>query len=141
MAISWSLTQSVVYGVTDLDAYSKWYYFAIFAIPALLSIVPAVSGVYGVSGFYCWIQDDGSQSRVSVLVWRLCLFYIPLWLSTIYNFVNYIRIWRFVKEYFSKEEENDDIATKKQLSIIKKLTLYPLIMVVCYLFATINKIY
>jgi hypothetical protein len=80
-------------------------------IPALLSIIPGVSGVYGVSGFSCWIEDDESLSEISVFLWMLCFFYIPLWFSIIYNLMNYIRIWKFVKDVFLEEGHKDDETT------------------------------
>ncbi|KAL4502394.1 hypothetical protein ABPG72_011981 [Tetrahymena utriculariae] len=138
MAISWSLCQSVVYGINHLDDYSKYYYIVIFVFPLIISIIPLATGDYGASGISCWISGhkDGPYS-IRTLLWRLFLFYIPLWLSIIYNFINYLRIRKFVYSLFVDNTE----ASKQHKQIIRKLTLYPLIMVICYLFATINRVY
>lgn len=89
----------MINGVTDLDSYEKYYYIAIFGIPCIISAAPFITDDYGVSGLSSWISN-GNKSALEQLLWRLGLFYIPLWLSIIFNFVSYFRIYKFVKALF-----------------------------------------
>lgn len=112
MAISWSLSQSVINNVTNLSVY-KWYYYSIiFLLPFCVALVPFATGDYGISEISCWIAEENvaaGRSALYVLYWRMALFFIPLWISILYNFLNYLRIYHFVESVIG---ENDDEVSK-----------------------------
>lgn len=51
IAISWSLVQSVVNGVTELNTYLIQYILVIFVFPLAVSFLPFLTNSYGISGY------------------------------------------------------------------------------------------
>lgn len=63
---------------------------------------------------------------------RFVQFYVPLWIALAFNLYAYIKVVRFIKKY---------ISTTLEIRFIHRLKYYPLVLVFCWTFATINRIY
>jgi hypothetical protein len=63
---------------------------------------------------------------------RFIQFYIPLWFAIIYNFKIYLQVIAFLKTYCERDTNH---------FLIRRLRLYPLILVICWSWATINRLY
>jgi len=92
----------------------------------VFTLLPLLTDDFGQSGSWCWIK----RSNVS-LFWRFFEFYIPLWWAIVYNAYTYYKVIQFLKQ--EMQENVDD-------RLIKRFMLYPLILVFCWMFATINRI-
>ncbi len=110
----------------------KYFYLYGYFLPFLVSFIPALTDDYGPSGIYCWIHAyDNNKARN--LVYRLLMFYIPLWIAIIFNFYCYIRVLLFLRSVVSHDSP--------EIKIVKKLMLYPLILVFCWVWGSFNRIY
>lgn len=100
-------------------------------MPASVSLLPLFTTSYINTGAWCWID----QTDVGT-VWRFLLFYVPLWTCIAFNAYTYYIVIRSMNELF--KTQNTEVP-KKYRSLIQRLKLYPLILVGCWLFATINR--
>jgi cAMP receptor-like G-protein coupled receptor len=89
----------VIHEIKDLNSYVNWYYLAILGVPLLAAVVPFITEDYGISGFSCWIEKSG-KSDLQLSLWRMSLFYFPLWISIIFNGLNYFRVVKFIETIF-----------------------------------------
>ena len=63
---------------------------------------------------------------------RFLMFYIPLWIALSFNIYAYVRVVDFVKKY---------ISTTLEVRFVHRLKYYPMVLVICWTFPTINRIY
>ena len=106
-------------------------------LPLLALIPPLVEGSYGQSGGWCWIQASGKDYYKSGTFWRLMTFYVPLWLVIAFNLFVYVSVIRYLRQQVRLMLLPDASSTK----LVRRLRLYPGILIVCYTFPTINRIY
>ncbi|GMH73443.1 hypothetical protein TL16_g06194 [Triparma laevis f. inornata] len=106
--------------------------------------LPLITDSYGNSGAWCWIttpsDDDESDKEIMESagnIWRLTLFYLPLWLAIIFNSTVYVIVTKTLSRVASTQASDQ---RPKYLKMIRRLRLYPLILVFCWLGATINRI-
>ena len=63
---------------------------------------------------------------------RIIQFYLPLWIAFTYNLYCYFKVVKQIRNYVSGTLE---------LRFISRLKYYPLVLVFCWTFATINRLY
>ena len=85
---------------------------------------------YGAVGYRCWITLANNATRGKVL--RLVLWYVPLWIVVVFNSIAYFKVIGFMKQFPVGKHES---------RIIRRLRAYPLILVLCWVCATIHSIY
>eukprot|EP01138_Halocafeteria_seosinensis_P009201 gb/GECG01009403.1/.p1 GENE.gb/GECG01009403.1/~~gb/GECG01009403.1/.p1 ORF type:complete len:438 (+),score=38.00 gb/GECG01009403.1/:1-1314(+) len=102
-------------------------------IPLVLTAVPGALGKFGPAGAWCWINKDEQG-------WRWGQFFAPLWLAIIFNAVVYIMIIRKIKGFHRVTAAVDEESAQAMLNIVKRLRFYPLILVVVWIMATVNRI-
>jgi hypothetical protein len=105
-------------------------------IPLLALIPPLVEGSYGPSGGWCWIKATGSDFK-SGTFWRLMTFYVPLWLVIAFNLFVYVSVIRYLRQQMRLMLLPDASSAK----LVRRLKLYPGILIVCYTLPTVNRIY
>jgi len=115
-----------------VEKLEKW--FTRFALTAsvVAGALPFTTNSYGDSGGWCWIPDETRN-----IPWVVITFYGPLWVIIAFNIYAYFSVIQKIKaqlNMFSGKEESS-----RQL--VKKLKFYPIILVVCFLVATIDRIY
>jgi hypothetical protein len=86
--------------------------------------------MYGDSGHWCWITLQNDPVYGQFL--RFFCFYVPLWVIIVFNIYSYGKVIHFLKTFVSEGPEK---------SFIFRLRTYPLILIVCWIFPTINTIY
>ncbi len=114
-----------------------------WGIPFVCTVLPLTTGSYGASGAWCWIKDDsiqggedGPSDNLSSSIteqgniWRVTTFYLPLWLAIVFNSVMYLIVTNTLSR----------IASTRSVKMVKRLRLYPLILVFCWMGATINRL-
>lgn len=111
---------------------------AVFAngLPLLVIIPPIVENSYGQSGGWCWIKATGSD-YVNGTFWRLMTFYVPLWLVIAFNLFVYVSVIRYLRQQVQLMLLPDASSAR----LVRRLKLYPGILIVCYTLPTINRIY
>lgn len=119
MDVSW---RPIVYGVA-------------WGIPFVFALLPLTTESYGSAGAWCWIRNrPPEQSRA----WRFAIFYGPIWICILYCGKVYASS-AIVLHRLSSTVAGDDASVQLKKTI-KRLVRYPLILVVCWTFPTINRI-
>jgi len=127
--IAWSIYSATVLSAKNLRE-KNWRFFLFgFGLSLILSIIPFISNQYGRAGLYCWIKNDDLDKDTAM---RFIQFYVPLWIAIGFNVYAYVKVVRFIKKY---------ISTTLEIRFIHRLKYYPLVLVICWTFATINRIY
>jgi len=129
MVIAWTLFATVV--LIKPEVQSKFWIYCIYgyAIPLLTSIIPLITDNYGPVGYRCWISLENNLTKGKVL--RFVLFYIPLWIVVVFNSISYYKVIKSLKQY---------AVGKPEKRFIRRLRVYPLILIVCYLCLSIHNI-
>ncbi|GMH99045.1 hypothetical protein TrVE_jg9166 [Triparma verrucosa] len=122
----------------------KYYHVFCFGVPFVSMFLPLLTNSYGDSGAWCWISTPTDESETDKQLmespgnlWRLTLFYLPLWLAIIFNSTVYLIVTKTLSRVASTQASDQ---RPKYLKMIRRLRLYPLILVFCWLGATINRI-
>lgn len=120
----------------DFRKREKIYIFIIAVLSVLLSILPYTTHSYGHAQGICWIIANG-DSIIMGTIWRIFAYYGPLWSVFFYNTVVYtILVRRMRKELDSVTAE--DIYLEE---VIKRLRIYPLVLMICMVPTSLNRIY
>ena len=125
MAIS--LYSIIVRNNMLFERYFNSYLVFVIVLSIVVTIIPFLTGSYGRVSGWCWIDPD---SRKIGFYERLFLFFIPLWFLIMCNLSLYIIIIHKMSTNLSDE------SIIRSLS--KKLTYYPLILVICFLPYTVK---
>ena len=120
--IAISLYSIIVRNNMFFEKYFKHTLVFIIVICLIVTMIPYFTESYGRVSGWCWINSD--RQKIGFFE-RLFLFFIPLWLFIIFNLSLYIIIIRKMSTNLSDE------SVIKSLS--KKLTYYPITLVICFL--------
>ena len=74
------------------------------------------------------------------MYWRAFQFYVPLWLAIVFNSYVYLRVIRLLRRTVGVSGPGDPLATK-MLRVIQRLQWFPLILLIVWVPATVNRIY
>ena len=110
------------------------YYLIIgYVLPLIPSFIVLYFKGFGKSGAWCWLKiEDKSENKIIFVI----ISYGCMWIFIILNLYFIIKVILTLKSNQKSEEEK--ILVDK---IIKKLRLYPIIMIICIVPATINRLY
>ena len=118
-----------------------------FGLPFVAMFLPLLTDSYGNTGTgaWCWIQTPEENEDVSMTenllnkgtMWRIVLFYLPLWIAIAFNSVVYIVVTNTLVRVARTQASE---TRPKYLKMIRRLRMYPLILVFCWMGATINRI-
>ena len=101
---------------------------------ALISgVVPEVTDAYGRTAGWCWITLNGMNYNF-FFYQRLSFLFIPLCLAIVFNATVYARVFRRVIVL-----PDDDMSGTAKKGFVRKLKLYPLILILCYLPFTVKQ--
>lgn len=129
--IAFTLYRGVVKQRAPED-YEYWFLGIALSVPAAATGLPFITHSYGPAEGWCWIEGDSVGN-----IWRLSLFYGPLWIVIVFNVWAYFRVIRSINSQFVNIEE--EYRAKKQ--IVNRLRAYPIILVICFTPVTINRFY
>jgi len=125
-------------------------------VPLVLALAPLADGSYGPSGAWCWIRADRPA-------WVFLQFYVPLWGAVAFNAWVYVRTYSLLARTVEASAAaagggsgggggaeamgasaggvpGDETAAKLE-RVIARLRYYPMILVVVWSFASINRVY
>jgi len=131
------------------------YFVVINSISLLLTLLPLTADTYGDSGAWCWIDDSDAGQAM-----RYLTFYIWLWLGIIGIFVMYYQLMNELSDLIPHEgdkggfcyetcrmiklvassAQSDDVHVAPVRRIMRRLCLYPIVLIVCWTFGTINRL-
>lgn len=123
--IAWSLKRVIVETNISIKGFINKSLLGTFIISIGFTIIPWLLDYYGTTAGWCWIKY--SKGNIKGLLLRVFLFFIPLVLSITVNFYFYTKVKRTLESMVANYDQK---AINRQLC--KKLTLYPLILIICY---------
>ena len=137
--IAYSLYKTVFYPEEDLEAKERRFLLIGFGIPILTAITPFIFDMYGQAQGWCWIKiDESSDYNIALgISLRLATFYLPLWIIIPINLYIYTSVIKHIKNEIEYTDEQSDF----RQALILRLGSYPLILVICFLPATVKRIY
>jgi len=108
----------------------------VFGVPIILVLLPFLQGpqVYGPAGGHapwCWIRPEFPQ-------WVFICFYVPLWITMIYNAFVHLRTVRQLKGI--RSQGGDAATTARFQLIMQRLKFYPFILLIVWGPASVNRI-
>jgi hypothetical protein len=127
----------------DITKISKiYFYFFLYSygLPLVLSIGPLITESYGPAGAWCWMNTQNLGNHAA-WVWALII-YIFTWVNIIFNIYAVVKTINYfeIRAFETREEGN-----KKEYNFLKNfcivLKFFPMILIVCWIFPTINRIY
>ena len=123
--IAYSLYDTVLLENSNVDRYEKYFIIIGYLIPLILAIIPQTLGAYNSAFGWCWIKS----SFIEDLILRLSCFYIIIWAVMIFNVIVYIKvIMKIQAEYGNIMGDH----TQHKM-LMRRLSLYPLILVITYI--------
>jgi len=134
--VAYVLYQSVVREVDmgAIEALEPRMHALCWGLPLLLGALPFIWKDYGPAGAWCWIQDQNDRAHVL----RIMVFY--LWLFILVPFcavANLMTLRKFTTTIVATELPPAQL--ERMRGVFKRLVLYPLILVVCWLPAMVNR--
>jgi len=121
-----------------LGGWMEGLYHGFVWVPSLFfAALPLFAGVYGPAGAWCWIKSDSQ-------VWRLCMLYIPLLL--LFGFVIFLYVWMAIRVYKDWKEmkrrgQVNDLTKQRHIAVFKRLSAYPFIFILVWIFSIVNRLY
>jgi len=115
-----------------IEKLEKWLLAVSLGMPLIAAILPFTTSSYGNAKGWCWIPDEGTH-----IVWIIITLYGPLWVIIAFNIYAYFSVIQKINTQINMISEKEDF--KRQL--VRKLKFYPIILVICYLPDTVNRIY
>jgi hypothetical protein len=136
--IAFTLYRLIIEQKTSTHLIYRFHAFA-FGLPAVFSLLPFTTGSYGNVGAWCWITTDADATGYfdPGTVWRPSLFYMPLWITIAYNSVVYVMVTNSLQRVANTQSQHQ---RPKYLKMVRRLRMYPLILVFCWAGATINRL-
>lgn len=141
----------------NVDVATQWrrrpvHHLYAWGLPVFFTMLPLLTDNYGNNGAWCSITSQVGSYWWGV-VWHFVCLYIPCWVAIAYNLSTYLTVHRVVKGLHlslanSMVEVEDKVARDNllrqqhaQLQFIERLQLYPLVLIVCWTWATVYRIH
>jgi hypothetical protein len=128
--------------IKDPNLLSKSYiYLFLYSniLPSILSFGPLITNSYGPSGAWCWLNVTNNRDKPA-LIWGLII-YCFAWINIVFNIVAIILSINFfkVRAFEIQEERKEEFCFLRDYCIVLKF--FPMILVICFIPATLNRIY
>jgi len=130
------LREDTRFSAVEIDSRARWYHVTIWCIPLVLTMLPLTTDSYGDTGGWCWILGDSAADKA----WRFIQFYIPLWICVVYSSYVYIQVVRKFHALAAASLAAGGPSEDKSHNV-RAMKFYPLVMVICYFWATVNRLY
>eukprot|EP00462_Mataza_sp_D1_P018222 CAMPEP_0175143112 /NCGR_PEP_ID=MMETSP0087-20121206/13232_1 /TAXON_ID=136419 /ORGANISM="Unknown Unknown, Strain D1" /LENGTH=293 /DNA_ID=CAMNT_0016427107 /DNA_START=14 /DNA_END=895 /DNA_ORIENTATION=+ len=124
------LQEAESFAPNRIHEHSTKYHVICWVVPLVLTLLPLFTDSYGDTGGWCWIK--GNQSKH--VAWRFFQLYIWLWLGVGYNIYVFLNIHKKIRVIAGNMQGSG-------AKMANRLKLYPVVLIVCHLFGTINAIY
>ena len=118
----------------DVDSLQRYYHFVAWSVVAVCVIIPNFTHAYGPASVWCWISKTARGGNAL----RFVSFFVPFYVAWFLIVVCYIWIGRVSSSSYEHMSEQEKEKSQRQMA---RLRAYPIIFVVLYIPATINRIY
>ncbi|CAM9452076.1 unnamed protein product [Choristocarpus tenellus] len=121
-----------------------------WVLPAVFSALPFTTNSYGDAGAWCSITSQDLKSFVWGTFWRFAIIYVPLWISVTVNLFMYSKVMHSMRGLEAsmavyREEDTTEAGSEggeglASFSIINRMRMYPVVLIVCWSWATVNRV-
>jgi len=111
---------------SNIEGKLKKFHIVVWSSSLFLSILPFFTNSYGDADGWCWISKYRNHSSVWGTVWRMGCFYIPLWITIVFIVIIYKKTLRVLD---------------RSAETFKRMRWYPMVLVVTYFFATVDRVW
>ncbi len=122
----------------EINFFSRRVYIACWPIPIILTFLPLSTMTFGNlhddHGFCFLDLEDGSNDRVTAVLWILVSFYVWMFIAA---FIYFILFCYISYRFYNYKSEFADLMYKA----ILRLSWYPIIIFVCWTFTTFDDLY
>lgn len=148
-AIANVLFETITKGNTDFQKRFIAYNIVCWGVPIIMASLPFSTNSYGYSHGWCWIKefdDNAARAHYDIGVWwRMLTFYLPLWLCIFYNSFVMYRTRIVISRIMNGIEKGTSSLRKEEYMnfarLNRRLGMYPLILVFCWSFSIVNRLY
>ena len=117
----------------DVDKYNTWYHGICWTVTGVCTIIPNFTFAYGKTTVWCWISKEASFGNV----YRISTFFIPFYAAWIVIlFVCFSIVYRLLNSN-SHHGSDEHLRTS---NLVRRFYAYPIVFLVCYIPATVNRI-
>lgn len=124
--ISVIIYQATTNSVVLVEKYIKNWSIFVFCIMPFLFLLPLLTNSYGLVDINCTFRENFDGN-----LWRLGLFYLPGWIMIFVSFYAYYKVFK---------NGNLELVDKSTKVLLKKVILYPLIIIIVFSLLTILRI-
>jgi hypothetical protein len=140
--ISFSIFQSVIYLKNytlknpKLNFIRLIFLLIAFGIPFIISLIGLIFKVYGVAGFWCFIDmDEINKNKDNKYLIFYSFTFCFLWICIIFNVIMYTCVYKYLKSSLDENEEN------RIKNYTRPLMIYSIIQIFCLFPTTIIRFY
>jgi hypothetical protein len=139
LCIASFLLLTVVFAVPTSKKIELVYHIIVWTLSFVFTCLPFIGSSYGHSGLWCWVSTVNEMGEI----WFWAAFYAPLWFIITIVALMYMTVMGYMvyrrRQWHNLTGFNDVIA--REIKVITKLSGYPLIFLLVWIFPTINRIY
>ena len=118
----------------DVDTLHKYYHLVAWSVVGVCVIIPNFTKAYGPASVWCWISKQATGGNAL----RFISFFVPFYISFVLILVLYFWTHRVASQSFQHMRDDERERSQRQIA---RLRAYPIIFVILYIPATINRIY
>lgn len=118
----------------DVDNLHKYYHAAAWSVVAVCVLIPTFTKAYGPASGWCWISKNARGGNVL----RFVSFFVPFYIAWVLILVLYFWTHRVAANSFQHMREDEREKSQRQIA---RLRAYPIIFVILYIPATVNRVY
>jgi hypothetical protein len=130
---AFNLYMVIVMRRLDVHLYNTWYHSVCWIVAVVCTLIPNFTFAYGRTTVWCWISKEAPGGNA----YRIGTFFVPFYVSWIIMlFVCICIVYRLlitIKHMLPDEKE-------RTLQLVRRFYAYPIIFLICYIPATINRI-
>merc|ERR1740117_1185625 len=128
------LRKNPSFSSSEVGRYTKRYHAVIWSFSLLFTLLPLTTDSFGDTGGWCWIKNATDMDHA----WRYIVFYVWVWLAWGYSCYVYCNVRSAMQD---AQEGADAAATRAQRAVMRRILFYPLVLVVAWAPASINRAY
>lgn len=132
-AFAFNLYLVIILRCLDTEKYRVWYHILCWGIASICTSIPQFTLAYGKTTVWCWITKESIHGNA----YRIGTFFVPFYISWIIIVFLYGNIIYRLCSTLNHMTPNDRQLT---LGLLRRFFLYPIIFIICYIPATINRI-
>eukprot|EP00239_Pterosperma_sp_CCMP1384_P012693 CAMPEP_0197867124 /NCGR_PEP_ID=MMETSP1438-20131217/44587_1 /TAXON_ID=1461541 /ORGANISM="Pterosperma sp., Strain CCMP1384" /LENGTH=444 /DNA_ID=CAMNT_0043485747 /DNA_START=252 /DNA_END=1586 /DNA_ORIENTATION=- len=134
--IAYVLHRTVVQHCTDVANLGRKFHLYVWITSLVATILPMFTNSYGPAGAWCWVVARNTGDKVL----RFITFFLPLWLAIPYNTWVYFHVVRMLRYTMMVASSVSEEQRALEAKAVARLGYYPVILVLTWTFATLNRI-